>query len=66
MFLGHVSFKRKYKEGEVRDYSATYVTFGPNGTDLLVNLGGEQIYLFDTTSKSQHLLLKQSNENKGD
>jgi len=27
--------------------AATYVTFSPDGQELLVNLGGEQIYLFD-------------------
>jgi WD and tetratricopeptide repeats protein 1 len=27
--------------------AATYVTFSPNGTELLMNLGSEQIYLFD-------------------
>ena len=26
---------------------ATFVTFGPNGYELLANLGGEQVYLFD-------------------
>lgn len=34
-----------------RSLAATYVTFGANGVDLLVNLGGEQIYLFDTSKK---------------
>lgn len=30
-----------------RAYVATFVTFSPNGYELLANLGGEQIYLFD-------------------
>jgi len=31
-----------------RNLAATYVTFSPDGGDLLVNLGGEQVYLFNT------------------
>lgn len=30
-----------------RTYVATYVNFSPNGRELIANLGGEQIYLFD-------------------
>ena len=30
-----------------RSVVATYLTFGPAGRELLVNLGGEQLYLFD-------------------
>uniref|UniRef100_A0A2C9JP84 Uncharacterized protein n=1 Tax=Biomphalaria glabrata TaxID=6526 RepID=A0A2C9JP84_BIOGL len=31
--------------------ASTYLTFGPDGSELLVNLGGEQIYLFDVNRK---------------
>lgn len=55
-FKGHVPGKKKCTDRELREYSATYVTFGPNGTDLLVNLGSEQIYLYDILSKSRSLL----------
>ena len=55
----------KYAEKILREFSATYVTFGPNGTDLLVNLGSEQIYLFDIRKNTRSLLLKHSNGNKG-
>jgi WD and tetratricopeptide repeat-containing protein 1 len=34
-------YKRKY-----RSLAATYVEFSPDGKELLVNLGGEQIYIF--------------------
>nr|BAN20982.1 WD and tetratricopeptide repeat protein [Riptortus pedestris] len=61
---GHVPCRRRLTERELRQYSATYVTFGPNGTDLLVNLGSEQIYLFDITTKSKSLLVKLTNDNK--
>ena len=30
-----------------RAYVATYINFSPNGRELIANLGGEQIYLFD-------------------
>lgn len=34
--------------GEMRyKLAATYVTFDPTGSELLVNMGGEQVYLFD-------------------
>ena len=36
---------------KLRSLASTYVTFGTNGRDLLVNLGGEQIYLFDIYGK---------------
>jgi WD and tetratricopeptide repeat-containing protein 1 len=39
-------YRRKY-----RTLASTYVTFGPNGNELLVNLGGEQIYLFDINKR---------------
>lgn len=37
--------KRRYKY-----YSITYLTFNANGSELLVNLSGEQIYLYDVNS----------------
>ena len=33
--------------GKRRSVVSTYLTFSPNGQELLVNLGGEQLYLFD-------------------
>lgn len=48
--------------GKLKSYTATYVTFGANGRDLLVNLGGEQIYLFDIYGQrtAQHYDFKSS------
>lgn len=45
---GHlpVSSKKKY-----RDVASTYLTFSNCGGELLVNLGAEQIYLFDINNK---------------
>lgn len=43
--------KQYNKQTKYRSLAATYLTFGFNGIDLLLNLGGEQIYLFDITKK---------------
>lgn len=40
----------------LRPLASTYVTFSPCGGDLLVNLGGEQIYLFDINGRRRSLL----------
>ncbi|KAK3739002.1 hypothetical protein QZH41_001572 [Actinostola sp. cb2023] len=32
---------------ELRPYVATYVNFSPDGNEIITNLGGEQVYLFD-------------------
>ncbi|XP_024081952.1 WD and tetratricopeptide repeats protein 1-like isoform X1 [Cimex lectularius] len=58
---GHVPCKRFFT---AKEFSATYVTFGPNGKDLLVNLGNEHIYLFDINAKSRSLLLRNTNDNQ--
>ncbi|XP_063972224.1 WD and tetratricopeptide repeats protein 1-like isoform X2 [Diachasmimorpha longicaudata] len=42
---GHLkSPKTRYSE---RNFATTYLTFSDDGNELLVNMGGEQIYLFD-------------------
>lgn len=41
-----LDYKKRY-----RTLASTYLTFGPDGSELLVNLGGEQIYLFDVSKK---------------
>lgn len=48
---GHIPQKKDDYKKKLRALAATYVTFSPDGTELLVNLGGEQIYLFDVNSK---------------
>ena len=50
-FSGHIPQKKDDYKKKLRALAATYVTFSPDGTELLVNLGGEQIYLFDVNSK---------------
>lgn len=43
----HLPVKRRDFQRQYRPLASTYLTFSPDGRDLLVNLGGEQIYLFD-------------------
>ncbi|XP_071486508.1 WD and tetratricopeptide repeats protein 1-like [Diadema antillarum] len=44
---GHLPVKEDERKRRYRSLVATYVTFGPTGRELLANLGGEQVYLFD-------------------
>ncbi|KAK3097055.1 hypothetical protein FSP39_005944 [Pinctada imbricata] len=44
---GHLPQKQQDYKKRYRTLASTYLTFSPDGTELLVNLGGEQIYLFD-------------------
>uniref|UniRef100_T1IVI1 WD and tetratricopeptide repeats protein 1 n=1 Tax=Strigamia maritima TaxID=126957 RepID=T1IVI1_STRMM len=44
---GHLPIKHKDYKKRYRTLASTYLTFSPDGGELLVNLGGEQIYLFD-------------------
>ena len=53
MSPGHIPQKKDDYRKKLRALAATYVTFSPDGTELLVNLGGEQIYLFDVNRKRQ-------------
>ncbi|XP_063241067.1 WD and tetratricopeptide repeats protein 1 [Bacillus rossius redtenbacheri] len=48
---GHLPVKLQDYKKKYRNLASTYVTFSPDGNDLLVNLGGEQIYLFDINSR---------------
>ena len=58
---GHISQENSgIKKGQTRmgfssfrSISSTFVTFNENGSELLVNLGSEQIYLFDMETYKQ-------------
>ncbi|XP_069080181.1 WD and tetratricopeptide repeats protein 1 isoform X1 [Pleurodeles waltl] len=50
---GHLPVKLPDYSNRLRVLVATYVTFSPDGTELLVNMGGEQVYLFDLTFKQR-------------
>ena len=43
------------RRGKRRSVVSTYLTFSPNGHELLVNLGGEQLYLFDIRTQRSPL-----------
>ena len=42
---GHLPVKLPDYNNRLRVLVATYVAFSPNGTELLVNMGGEQVWL---------------------
>lgn len=46
---GHLSSKPK----TITHRAATYITFSPDGTELLVNMGAEQIYLYDINNSKE-------------
>ncbi|XP_054163178.1 WD and tetratricopeptide repeats protein 1-like [Oppia nitens] len=48
---GHL-LRRKDKK-RYRAYASTYLSFSPDGNELLSNLGSEQIYLFDVIKPSK-------------
>lgn len=45
---GHLPVKLPDYNNRLRVLVATYVTFSPDGTELLVNMGGEQVMLLKT------------------
>ncbi|KAG9328337.1 hypothetical protein JZ751_014961 [Albula glossodonta] len=65
---GHLPVKLPDYNSRLRVLVTTYVTFSPDGTELLVNMGGEQVYLFDLTFKQRpytFLLPKKCHPNGG-
>lgn len=44
---------RRREKKRYRAYASTYLSFSPDGTELLTNLGSEQIYLFDVLKPSK-------------
>jgi len=53
---GHLPGKETFYRKRLRPLAATYITFSPDGKDLLVNLGGEQVYLFSELNRSLPIL----------
>lgn len=49
---GHLPLKQTDYRKRYRTLASTYLTFSPNGSELLANLGGEQIYLFSIVKPS--------------
>ena len=52
----HRTEEMKRKKGGLRLLACTYATFSPNGRELLVNLGGEQVYLYDLSDPNPKLI----------
>uniref|UniRef100_A0A2L2YFC7 WD and tetratricopeptide repeats protein 1 n=1 Tax=Parasteatoda tepidariorum TaxID=114398 RepID=A0A2L2YFC7_PARTP len=52
---GHLPLKQDDFRKRYRTLTSTYVAFSPDGNDVLANLGGEQIYLFNILSKRKLL-----------
>src|ERR1700710_153365 len=48
---GHLPVKHQDYKKKYRNLASTYLTFSATGAELLVNLGGEQIYLFDINNR---------------
>ncbi len=44
---GHLPKKIDEYRKRMKTLTVTHLTFSPNGSELLVNLGGEQLYLFN-------------------
>ena len=45
--------------------AATYITFSPDGNDLLANLGGEQIYLYNINDETKSYRLQSPGNSNG-
>ncbi|CAL1298755.1 unnamed protein product [Larinioides sclopetarius] len=52
---GHLPLKQDDFKKRYRTLTSTYVAFSPDGNELLANLGGEQIYLFNILKKRKQL-----------
>lgn len=57
MISGHL-FKNKYRGSGCSNKAITHLTFSPDGDELLANIGGEQIYLFDIIGGQQPVVSK--------
>lgn len=55
---GHLPLKQTDYKKKYRTLTSTYLAFSPDGSELLANLGGEQIYLFNVMKTSKHKLFE--------
>ena len=53
---GHLPLQKRKVSWRRDNYTSTYITFSPNGRELLANMGSEQIYLFDVFNGDSILL----------
>ncbi len=47
---GHIQSRLAEYRKRMKSLAVTYLTYNQHGTELLVNLSGEQIYLFDVNN----------------
>lgn len=59
---GHLPVKLPDYNNRLRVLVATYVTFSPNGTELLVNMGGEQVCMAPQVGSAHPPTLLSSNQ----
>jgi hypothetical protein len=53
---GHLPPKAQDRNARIfRGMASTYLTFSSDGNELLVNLGGEQIYIFNINNQRRPL-----------
>lgn len=57
-FLGHLPKKIYEYNKRMKTLSVTFLTFSTDSNELLVNLGGEQLYLYDLDGKNPEASLK--------
>ncbi|XP_055605360.1 WD and tetratricopeptide repeats protein 1-like [Uranotaenia lowii] len=55
---GHLSKNKDIQFSIFKQKAITYLTFSPDGTELLVNMGAEQIYLYDLNRPKQPKFLE--------
>lgn len=53
---GHLPVKLRDYNNRLRVLVATYVTFSPDGTELLVNMGGEQVMSVRANKKTRRVV----------
>lgn len=55
---GHLTYRkhRNEKPRKVKHYTTTYVSFSPDGREMLQNLGGEHIYMYKINEKRKPLV----------
>ncbi|XP_053680694.1 WD and tetratricopeptide repeats protein 1 [Anopheles nili] len=55
---GHLGNKHRSITGTFHNKTVTYLTFSPDGTELLTNMGSDHIYLYDINRPANPLFLE--------
>lgn len=56
---GHIKYRPRHKNKKKKEklYVTTYASFSPNGRELIQNLGGEHIYIYDINNNNEELAM---------